>query len=169
MGSFSAYKNGSSDFDTQIYLRWFGAVFGFRHSGDATHASGRQGVREAEPDRGVGNSTTLDPLVRSGRRGFDCFYSWIRLSKSLLKNGPAVLLLSRSRPRAEKKAQTTGPARGGGRGMSVGARGVLQTVLMGLITALGQRNGPKWTSRAVSRGGFFATTQTETTGFLTLG
>ena len=57
---------------------------------------------------------------------------------------------------AEKKAQTTAPARGGGRGMSVGARGVLQTELMGLITALRQRNQPKWTSRAaVSRGGFF--------------
>ena len=67
---------------------------------------------------------------------------------------------------AEKKAQTTAPARGGGRGMSVGARGVLQTELMGLITALRQRNRPNWTSRAVSRGGFFATTQTQPTGFL---
>ena len=94
-------------------------------------------------------------------RGFD----W----KLLLKNGPAVLLLSRSRPRAKKKAQTTAPARGGGRGMSVGARGVLQTALMVLITALGQRNGPKWTSRAVSRADLPTTTQTESTGFLMLG
>ena len=76
------------------------------------------------------------------------------------------MLPAPSGPRAKKKAQTTAPARGGGRGMSVGARGVLQTALMGLITALGQRNRPKWTSRAVSRGGFFATTQTKTTGFL---
>ena len=45
------------------------------------------------------------------------------------------------------------------------ARGVLQTALMGLITALRQRNRPKWTSRTVSRGGFFVTTQTQTTGF----
>ena len=70
---------------------------------------------------------------------------------------------------AEKKAQTTAPARGGGRDISAGARGVLQTELMGLITALRQRNRPKWTSRAVSRGGFFATTQTQTTGFLVRG
>ena len=63
--------------------------FGFRHSGDATHASGRQGVREAEPDRRIGNLTTLDPLVRSGPRGFSCFYSWIRL-EVVTKNGPAV-------------------------------------------------------------------------------
>ena len=66
----------------------------------------------------------------------------------------------------EKKAQTTAPEHGSGRGMSVGARGVLQTALLGLITALRQRNRPKWTSRAVSRGGFFATTQTQITGFL---
>ena len=51
-----------------LILRLFGAVFGFRHSGDATHASGRQGVREAEPNGGFGNSTTLDPLVRSDPR-----------------------------------------------------------------------------------------------------
>jgi len=82
------------------------------------------------------------------------------------KKSPWLVLPAPSGPRAEKKAQTTAPERGGGRGMSVGARGVLQTALMGLITALGQRNRPKWTSRAVSRGGFFATTQTKTTGFL---
>ena len=86
--------------------------------------------------------------------------------KSLQKKSPWLVLPAPSGPRAEKMAQTTAPARGGGRGMSVGARGVLQTALMGLITALGQRNRPKWTSRAVSRGGFFATTQTQTTGFL---
>ena len=50
--------------------------------------------------------------------------------------------------RKKKQAQTTAPARGGGQGMSVEARGVLQTALMGLITALRQRNRPKWTSRA---------------------
>ena len=44
--------------------------FGFRHSGDATYASGRQGVRDAEPNGGVGNSTTLYSLVRSELRGF---------------------------------------------------------------------------------------------------
>ena len=47
--------------------------------------------------------------------------------------------------------------------------GVLKTALTGLITALRQRNRPKLASRAVSRGGFFATTQTQTTGFLMLG
>ena len=88
--------------------------------------------------------------------------------KLLQKKLPWLVLPAPSGPRAEKKAQATAPARGGGRGMSVGARGVLQTALMGLITALGQRNRPKWTSRAVSRGGFFATTQTQTTGFLVL-
>ena len=89
--------------------------------------------------------------------------------KLLQKKMPWLVLPAPSGPRAKKKAQTTAPARGGGRGMSVGARGVLQTALMGLITALGQRNRPKWTSRAVSRGGFFATTQTQTTGFLVRG
>ena len=44
--------------------------------------------------------------------------------------------------------------------------GGASNALMGLITALRQRNRPKWTSRAVSRGGFFAMTQTQTTGFL---
>ena len=86
--------------------------------------------------------------------------------KLLIKKLPWLVLPAPSGPRAKKKAQTTAPERGSGRGMSVGARGVLQTALMGLITALGQRNRPKWTSRAVSRGGFFATTQTQTTGFL---
>ena len=87
--------------------------------------------------------------------------------KSPHKKMPWLVLPAPSGPRAKKKAQSTAPARGdGGRGMSVGVRGVLQTALMGLITALGQRNRPKWTSRAVSRGGFFATTQTKTTGFL---
>jgi len=45
-------------------------IFGFRHSGDATHASGRQGVRDAEPNGRFGISTTLDPPVRSDSRGF---------------------------------------------------------------------------------------------------
>ena len=45
-------------------------VFGFRHSGDATHASGQQGVRDAEPNGSFGISTTLDPPVRSDSRGF---------------------------------------------------------------------------------------------------
>ena len=85
--------------------------------------------------------------------------------KSLQKKMPWLVLPAPSGPRAKKKAQTTAPERGSGRGMSVGARGVLQTALMGLITALRQRNRPKWTSRAVSRGGFFATTQTQITGF----
>ena len=44
--------------------------FGFRHSGDATHASGRQGVRDAEPNGRFGISTTLDPPVRSDSRDF---------------------------------------------------------------------------------------------------
>ena len=78
-----------------------------------------------------------------------------------------LVLPAPSGPRAKTQAQTIAPARGSGWGMFVGARGVLQTALtMGLITALRQRNRPKWTSRAVSRGGFFATTQTQTTGFL---
>jgi hypothetical protein len=51
-------------------LRWFHVFFGFRHSGDATHASGRQGVRDAEPNGRFGISTTLDPPVRSDSRGF---------------------------------------------------------------------------------------------------
>ena len=79
--------------------------------------------------------------------------------KLLIKKLPWLVLPAPSGPRAKKKAQTTAPARGGGRGMSVGARGVLQTALMGLITAL--RNGPKWTSRADSRGDLPTTTQTE--------
>ena len=95
--------------------------------------------------------------------------SFLNYWKSLQKKCPALVLPAPSGPRAQKKAQTTAPVRGGGRGMSVGARGVLQTALMGLITALRQQNRPKWTSRAVSRGGFFATTQTQTTAFLTLG
>ena len=90
--------------------------------------------------------------------------------KSLQKKMPCAGASGAERTaREKKKAQTTAPARGGGRGMSVGARGVLQTELMGLITALRQRNRPKWASRAVSRGGFFATTQTQTTGFLVPG
>ena len=80
--------------------------------------------------------------------------------KLLLKqNGPAVLLpaavarLSRSRPRAKKKgAQTTALARGGGRDMSIGARGVLQAALMGLILrpwdSKISRNGPRTRFRA---------------------
>ena len=38
--------------------------------GDATHASGRQGVRDAEPSGRFGISTTLDPPVRSDSRAF---------------------------------------------------------------------------------------------------
>ena len=51
-------------------LRLLFGVFGFRHSGDATHASGRQGVRDAEPNGRFGISTTLDPPVRSDSCGF---------------------------------------------------------------------------------------------------
>ena len=78
--------------------------------------------------------------------------------KLLIKKLPWLVLPAPSGPREKKQAQTTAPEPepGSGRGMSVGARGVLQTALMGLITALRQRNRPKWTSRAVSRGGFFA-------------
>ena len=86
--------------------------------------------------------------------------------KSLQKKCPGWCFRRRADRTRKKKAQTTAPERGSGRGMSVGARRVLQTALMGLITALRQRNRPKWTSRAVSRGGFFTTTQTQTTGFL---
>jgi hypothetical protein len=144
------------------------AFFGFRHSGDATHASGRQGVRDAEPNGRFGIPTALDPPVRSDSRDFRRLHPQFLLEVATKKK-PWLVLPAPSGPRAEKKAQTTAPARGGGRGMSVGARGVLQTALMGLITALGQRNRPKWSSRAVSCGGFFATTQTQTKGFLTLG
>ena len=52
------------------FLRLFDGFFGFRHSGDATHASGRQGVRDAEPNGRFGISTTLGPPVRSDSRGF---------------------------------------------------------------------------------------------------
>ena len=52
------------------YLRLSHVFFGFRHSGDATHASGRQGVRDAEPNGRFGISTTLDPPVRSDSRDF---------------------------------------------------------------------------------------------------
>ena len=142
---------------------------GFRHSGDATHASGRQGVRYAEPNGRFGISTTLYPPVRSGSRGFCRLTSVIFTGSSYKKNCPGWCFRRRADRAQKKKAQTTAPARGGGRGMSVGAREVLQTALMGLFTALGQRNRPKWTSRAVSRGGFFATTQTQTTGFLIRG
>ena len=41
--------------------------FGFRHSGDATHASGRQGVRDAEPNGRFGVLTTLYPPVAPRR------------------------------------------------------------------------------------------------------
>jgi len=55
-----------------LSLRWFGVFFGFRHSSDAAHASGRQGVRDAEPDGRFSISTTLDPPVRSNSRDFRC-------------------------------------------------------------------------------------------------
>ena len=46
--------------------------------------------------------------------------------KSLQKKLPWLVLPAPSGPRAKKKAQTTtAPARGGGRGMSIGALGVL--------------------------------------------
>ena len=53
-------------------------LFGFfllllvsRHnSGDAAHASGWKGVRDAEATGGFGLSTTLGSPVRSGSRGF---------------------------------------------------------------------------------------------------
>ena len=54
----------------RFFLRIFHFFFGFRHSGGATHASGRQGVRDAEPNGRFGISTTLDPPVRSDLRGF---------------------------------------------------------------------------------------------------
>ena len=54
------------------HLKVISRCFRLSSSGDATHASGRQGVREAEPNGGLGNSTTLDPLVRSDPRGFSC-------------------------------------------------------------------------------------------------
>ena len=57
-------------FTKACVLRLLLAFFGFRHSGDATHASGRQGVRDAEPNGRFGISTTLDPPVRSGSRDF---------------------------------------------------------------------------------------------------
>ena len=139
-------------FHLESGLRLLFGVFGFRHSGDATHASGRQGVRDAEPNGRFGISTTLDPPVRSGSRGFRRLRP-IFLLETATQKLPWLVLPAPSGPRAEKKAQATAPVRGGGRGMSVGARGVLQTALMGLITALGQRNRPKWTSRAVSRRG----------------
>ena len=92
------------------------------------------------------------------RRGFD----W----KLLLKNGPAVLLLSRSRPRVKKGADHRPSARRWPGYIRWGTESA-QTALMGLITALGQKNKPKWASRAVvSRGDLPTTTQTETTGFL---
>ena len=72
--------------------------------------------------------------------------------------------------RARKKRRRPSPQRAAVAGVCPsGHDGVLQTALMGLITALRKRNRPKWTSRAVSRGGFFATTQTQTTGFLVPG
>ena len=51
-------------------LRIFHVFFGFRHSGDATHASGRHGVRDAEPNGRFGISTTLYRPMRSDLRGF---------------------------------------------------------------------------------------------------
>ena len=52
---------------------WFKVIvcfFRLSSLGDATHASGRQGVRDAEPNGRFGISTTLDPPVRSGSRDF---------------------------------------------------------------------------------------------------
>ena len=58
--------------------------------------------------------------------------------KLLIKKLPWLVLPAPSGPRAKRKAQTTAPERGSGRGMSVGARGgVLQTALMGLIINYG--------------------------------
>ena len=51
-------------------VRLLCGVFGFRHSGDATRASGRQGVRDAELTGRFGISTTHDPPVRSDLRSF---------------------------------------------------------------------------------------------------
>ena len=53
-----------------VFLKVVARYFGFRHSGDATHANGRQGVRNAEPNARFGISTKLDPPVRSDSRGF---------------------------------------------------------------------------------------------------
>ena len=51
--------------------------------------------------------------------------------KSLQKKIPWLVLPAPSGPRAKKKAQTTAPERGSGRGISIGARGVLQTATNG--------------------------------------
>ena len=116
-------------------------------------------MRKAEPDRGVGNSATLGPLVRSDPRGLSCFYSWIRLevaTKKRLRGTAACRGVDRAR---KKKAQTTPPARGGGRGISVGARRVLQTVRRGKKGASNCTNGPtygpgtaKWAQMDLARG-----------------
>ena len=59
-------KPGAAPEHLKVVWRFFS---GFRHSGDATHASGRQGVRYAEPNGRFGILTTLDPPVRSESRG----------------------------------------------------------------------------------------------------
>jgi len=61
------FQGKSSSYEKKTF-RFMGCVF--RHSGDATHASGRKGVRDAEPNGRFGISTTLDPPVRSDLRGF---------------------------------------------------------------------------------------------------
>ncbi len=169
----SAHLQGSeSSGEVCIRTNWWSAKVCDGRFGDISPVSHRQFASPAG-GRACGTPSPMGGLVFRPRLIRRCArvraistayvrkFSW----KSLQKKMPWPVLPAPSGPRAKKKAQTTAPARGGGRGMSVGARGVLQIALMGLITALRQRNRPKWTSRAVSRGGFFETTQTETTGF----
>ena len=90
-------------------------------------ASGRQGVREAEPNEGFGNSTTLGPLVRSDPRGLSCLRPYFCIGSHYKKIALRWCFRRRADRARKKKALTTAPARGGGRGsMSVGARRVLQ-------------------------------------------
>ena len=94
----------------------FVAVFGFRHSGDATHASsGRaqwQGAREAEPDsRLLFNSTTLDPLVRSDPRNSSCLNSRIRLKVVTKKRPRSAAAVAEQTARGRKKKHRPPPQR----------------------------------------------------------
>ena len=90
-------------------LRLLDGFFGFRHSGDATHASGRQGVRDAEANWRFAISTTLVrryARIRAVSAAYVREFCWKSLQKNSLR-----WCFRRRADRARKKRRRPPPQR----------------------------------------------------------